>query len=117
AHKRRRGPWGHAPVKVCLRHGLVQGFHGAAFDGVWWGSDVIREWLGRAVEEQTHADACAEHHGNPGKTAKFRLLVIFTEFDAAELRKAYVGHDDDRHDHRKVQQPAGIGNSPTKSGG
>src|SRR5699024_2714735 len=66
-----------APVEARLCHRLVQGFDAIAVDGVWRGSDVMRQRFGRPVEKQPRADARTEHHGYPGKAPEFWLFVVF----------------------------------------
>ena len=103
-------------MEVRLRHGLVQCFDGIAINGVWWRGDVIRQRLRGAIEEQTHADTGAEHHGYPRKTGEFWLFIIGAQLDATELGKTDIGHDHDGHDHGEVQQPTGVSDSPGESG-
>lgn len=102
---------------VGLCHGLVEGLDRVAVHGVRRrGGEVVRQRLRRAVEEDTDADASAEHHGDPAKAAELGFFVIRAELDAAQAREADVGHDEDREDHRDVEQPASVRNRPRERG-
>lgn len=81
-----------------------------------WRVEEVGQWLHRAIEDQTDAQARGEEHGDPGEGGELGLRVVLAKSNLACRPEP---HDQEEHqcgDHDRGEHPAEVDDDPLAHG-